>query len=302
MLFQESEGKILVDAENLIDDVLTDRIDGQDLLEALYQVAYRFQAIYEPVYCYSAKINVLIEVLNHGYLLNEEALLYYFKELVKSRKYAFEAEQLSHEAQEKLNRNKLSQYVTLLTTHYARLLFVRVDLGYLDKASCWVGIQQVQSDIAKLTKYIREKRNCFQYLHGYAWALEQGKQSGSYHCHLLLMFDGSQHQMDWYLSQQVGALWQKITLGQGKQFYANNPEYKEIYRRNGSLGLDMIHRGNEKEIENALFVASYLAKPQKHDQTLRVRTNKHMKTFATGLFNKPCRRGVERTYKKLAAR
>lgn len=47
---------------------------------------------------------------------------------------------------------------------------------------------------------------------GYAYRLEQGGKSKGYHCHLLVIYNGSERCRDAYLGQSIGELWQdKIT-------------------------------------------------------------------------------------------
>jgi hypothetical protein len=54
----------------------------------------------------------------------------------------------------------------------------------------------------------------FHGLQGYAWALEQGADKG-YHCHLLLIYDPSKRQNDWYLADQVWQMWNRLRVISG---------------------------------------------------------------------------------------
>ena len=51
----------------------------------------------------------------------------------------------------------------------------------------------------------------------------------------------------------------------------NTPEYKKKFEKNGKLGIGMIHRKNEIEVQNALITISYLASQNKFNQHLRVK-------------------------------
>lgn len=198
--------------------------------------------------------------------------------------------------QEQQNRNSLYQYLTKLITHYSELLFVRVDLGYLEEQQVYIGIQDVQQHMNLLRNRIANQDGCFMGLQGYAWALEQGEKKG-YHCHLLLIYDPSKRLSDWYLADQVGKLWQSITGNLGWHFNCNTKEHKQKFMRNDCLGVGPIRCNHPVEVSNALTAAMYLVNPEKYAQHLRAKLPR-MRSFGTGQFEVQGRRGVAQTLQR----
>ncbi|MDH1712791.1 YagK/YfjJ domain-containing protein [Acinetobacter johnsonii] len=195
--------------------------------------------------------------------------------------------------QEQQNRNSLHQYLTKLITHYSELLFVRVDLGYLKEQQVDIGIENVQQHMSILRNRIANQDGCFMGLRGYAWALEQGGDKG-YHCHLLLIYDPSKRQNDWYLADQVWQMWNSITGNIGVHFNCNTTEHKQKFMRNDRLGVGPIRCSNSVEVANALNAAMYLVNPEKYAQHLRAKLPR-MRSFGTGQFEVHWRRGVAQT-------
>jgi len=189
---------------------------------------------------------------------------------------------------EKNNRKTLTEYLQNLTGHYSRLLFVRVDLGYLKEYQEKVDIRVFRNDIKKLIGYIQDQDTCFKDVEGYAWALEQGEEKG-YHCHLLLIYNGALRQKDYHFAEQVIKRWKEITQQQGYGFNCNTSEHKEQFRRYEKLGVGMIRRDNAKEVANAINTCSYLVNPEKTNQYLRVKL-RNMRTFGTGSYKRSYRR------------
>lgn len=198
--------------------------------------------------------------------------------------------------QENQNRNQLNGYVRNLTDHYSRLLFVRVDLKYSQEDSHLVTIDMFSDHIGKLRELIGNKKTCFKHLQGYAWALEQGYENGGFHCHLLLIYDGSRREDDSALGKMVGDKWISITEELGTYFNVNSKANKKKYLKkdvlgNDLLGVGMIHRNNLFQIENAVNVALYLTKPSKEGQNLKVWLP-NMRSFGRGIYRKSKRRGL----------
>tara|TARA_R100000935_G_scaffold24731_2_gene44358 strand:- start:2766 stop:3572 length:807 start_codon:yes stop_codon:yes gene_type:complete len=192
--------------------------------------------------------------------------------------------------QEKVNTKKLDIYMRQMLNHYSRLLIVRVDLGYSKDTIHLVSIEDFHQHSKKLREFIGKKESCFKGLQGNVIALEQGHDRG-YHCHLLLMYDGSRHESDWYFAETVGEKWRSITGGLGSYYNCHNSQYKQKYKDAGTLGIGMIHRKNPIEIENSVRVALYLTRPDKEDQHLRIKLP-GMKTFTRGNYETDKRRGL----------
>lgn len=85
------------------------------------------------------------------------------------------------------NLKSYKDYVKALFNKYARLLVVRVDLGYYKMVQ--TSYQQFITDIDTFLKKI-SYHPVFQNKVGYIWKLEYGLQKG-FHVHLLVFFDGA---------------------------------------------------------------------------------------------------------------
>ena len=193
--------------------------------------------------------------------------------------------------QESQNKRQLECYVNNLTSHYSRLLFIRIDLKYAEETSHHVSIESFDQHMRKFRELISNKKTCFEHLQGNAWALEQGGIEGGLHCHLLLIFDGSERRNDWYLAKEVGEKWKMMTGGLGEYYNYHDAETKQKYEQNGKLGIGIIHRDNPREVENAITSALYLTKPSKHEQQLKL-WMPNMRTFGHGIYRTPKRRGL----------
>lgn len=198
--------------------------------------------------------------------------------------------------QESQNKRRLDGYVNNLISHYARLLFIRVDLKYAQETSHLVSIEAFYSHMDKLRDFIGKAKNCkpkscFEHLQGNAWAIEQGGVNGSLHCHLLLMYDGSKRQNDWYIAKEVGEKWKMITGGLGEYYNCHDKERKQQYKQHGKLGIGMIHQNNSQELENAVRSALYLTDPNKYEQQLKLWIF-GKRTFGHGNYRTKNRRGL----------
>ena len=166
------------------------------------------------------------------------------------------------------NRKHLKEYFNNLVQNHRKLLLVRVDLSYRFNAQ--PDIKQFKRDVNKLVRRIQDKDTIFRDQVGYAYRLEQGGKSKGYHCHLLVIYNGSLRIKDDYLAQAIGELWlEKITKEDGQFFNCNQVSHKKYYKDLDQLGIGMIERRNLKEVENAWLAISYLADPEKDNQYLR---------------------------------
>ena len=190
--------------------------------------------------------------------------------------------------QEKVNTKKLNIYMRQILCHYSKLLIVRVDLGYSKDTSHLVSIKDFHCHLKRLRNLIGNTKSCFKGLEGNVIALEQGHDRG-YHCHLLLLFNGSKHYKDTHMGQLVGQKWQSITGNLGSYYNCNNTQYKKKQEALGRLGIGMIYRRNLKEVQNAISASLYLTQHDKENQHLRVRLPK-MKTFTHGIYETDKRR------------
>jgi hypothetical protein len=166
------------------------------------------------------------------------------------------------------NQQNLEEYFTGLVERHRKLLVVRVDLHYSsDKHPC---MKQFNQDIEKLISRVQNKDTIFKDQVGYAYRLEQGGKSRGYHCHLLIIYNGSLRSRDSYLGQEIGSLWkEQITSGDGEFYNCNQSKHKHRYKQEGRLGIGMIPRDDQCKVNNAQNTISYFARPEKDDQYLR---------------------------------
>lgn len=141
-----------------------------------------------------------------------------------------------------------------------------------------VNIQTFNDDMRVLRRRLQNQDTIFKGLIEYAWALEQGEEKG-YHCHLLLVYKGSERRNAYWLANQVGKLWLRITKDQGSYFNCHGTAYLKQFSDRKRLGIGMIHRNNPDEVKNMLDTVAYLVRPEKKAQHLRVKTKKCMRTF-----------------------
>lgn len=203
--------------------------------------------------------------------------------------------------QEQRNSQSLLEYMNCFLNKYSRLLIVRVDIKIKAEFAHLVDIETFQGFMNELMETIqrdREKekkrkanknmnsdKGCFEDLRGYAWAIEQGVDNGSLHCHLLLIYNGDKRQKDWYLGDAVGKKWLEITDGLGYSTNGNTTERKQNYERQGTLGIGMIYRDNSQQVKNAIYAALYLTRPDKYEQRLKAWTPS-MRSFGRGTIPK----------------
>jgi len=304
-----NESEILIGIEQFIQRVLyTPQMSNQEFTQRLLELVPLFEMIYDSdlEYCESVETfkfiaNELRELQNgkspsffelydschiDGGSYSPEIGCY--KDYIIENQNDIEIDLKFFQRQEKRNRKSLFEYLTKLTRHYSRLLFVRVDLGIQYEHQSTVDIELFNFYLHKLLKRVHDQSTCFKDLQGYAWAIEQGEKKG-YHCHLLLIYDGHKHQNDFGLASMVGECWKEITEDQGYFFTSNTSEYKSRLEQKGVLGIGMIHRDNPQQVQNAINAAIYLVNPEKDGQHLRARLNA-MRTFGKGLFEVDWRR------------
>lgn len=287
-------------------DIFISKIPYQGILpkvfrQTLSELIKPFKFHYKPELTYSLSIQLFAHIVTltdrkleaDGDNYNSFIYLddYFIKWLIggiKAKRSALKADIESLKRQETLNRESLEQYLNHLTEHYAKLLFVRVDLYLNEVGAVDVSMVEFAQCMKILRNRISNQDGCFSGLQGYAWAVEQGEQRG-YHCHLLLIYDGHKHQNDCYLGLEVGKCWQKLLDGKGTFFTSNHSEAKARFRELNRLGVGMIHRDNPQEVTNAINTAMYLVNPEKDDQFLKVKFPK-LKTFGTGQYKVAWRR------------
>ncbi len=283
-----NHSQLISNVDRLVRDVLFGTINFQQVKSQLNEFYYSFMISLDSEFRYSKPLQAFIEstniIIGNDYPYNvfwDDEKTVQFVQLLLNYEKAIKKDYSAWRYQSNKNCRNLESNIRTLISDHSRLLFVRVDLKYIQEISNHVTIRDFNFHMKKLRDAIHNGDTCFTHLLHYALSLEHGGKNGGFHCHLLLIFDGEKHYKDKYLADQVGQKWQAITEGVGYCFILNTKEYKEGLARRGKLGIGMIHRNNLQEVENAVNAALYLTRPDKPDgsyQRLKV-SLPNMKAF-----------------------
>lgn len=289
---------VVANVHSLVTDILANTISFNETMDKLNGLYYPFmnhlntELFYtQPVLAFFSSTQAIVGDTYPENVIWDHDKTQCFINMLSCYRNDIERERITFSYQESQNQRQLDDYVHNLTNHYSRLLFIRIDLKYAKETSHHVSIENFDCHMRKFRELISNKKTCFEHLQGYAWALEQGGIEGGLHCHLLLIYDGSKRQNDWYLAKEVGDKWIEATGGLGEYYSYHDAETKQQYEQNGKLGIGMIHRHNPIEIKNSVTSALYLTKPSKHEQQLKVWLP-NMRTFGHGTFRTAKRRGL----------
>lgn len=289
---------VAANVHSLVTDILANTVCFNDILNKLNGLYYPFMNHLSNELSYSQPVLAFLSstqaIVGESYPINiiwDHDKTQCFINILSCYKNDIENERQAFIYQESQNKMQLKDYVHSLTNHYSRLLFIRIDLKYAKETSHHVSIEDFDFHMSKFRELIGNKKTCFEHLQGNAWALEQGGIEGGLHCHLLLMYDGSRQDSDWYIAREVGEKWKMITAGLGEYYSYHDKERKQQYQQYGKLGIGMIHRDNVQEVENALCSALYLTEPSKGEQQLKLWLP-NMRSFGKGIYRTPKRRGL----------
>lgn len=314
MFTSVNEPAILIRIEKLIHTLVHRGYRDETLVIDLVQIIESFRLCYREEYYYSPLIRDFIKVWTLIDVLCTEmqsSNLHYVisKNLTDIRyslvcNYHLSVQEIQdYRLQEVKNTESLREYLSDLFNHYARLLVVRVDLKYNKNVRDQISFELFSQHMEILRNRISNKDGCFKGIEGFAWALEQGADLGGYHCHLLLLYQGADHQDGFRLGKMVEAKWQEITHGEaksqentqkkiGKAFIVNDARYLQKFKANNTIGVGMVYRDKPESVHCAIATALYLTRPEKLDQYLRVKLSESQKTFGTGQYRTRYRRGL----------
>lgn len=288
---------------SLVTDILANTICFNEVLNKLNGFYYPFMTHFDselfysrPVLSFFSSTQAIVGDTYPENVIWDHDKTQRFIDMLPCYKNDIENERNAFIYQESQNKNKLGCYINNLIGHYSRLLFIRIDLKYAKETSHHVTIEDFNYHMSKFRELIGKAKNCkpkscFEHLQGNAWAIEQGGKEGGLHCHLLLMYDGSERQNDWYIAKEVGEKWKEVTAGLGEYYSYHDKERKQQYKQHDKLGIGMIHQNNPIEVENALASALYLTKPSKNEQQLKLWLP-NMRTFGHGIYRTKKRRGL----------
>ncbi|QDK97023.1 inovirus Gp2 family protein [Acinetobacter tandoii] len=302
------EAEVLAAVDHFIQEVCLGSYDlyHQNFMIDLQKLVQSFKPIYNADFSYCNTVLIFIDVVNIvDYTLSlmhqanyesikyfDEMTVWHILTYIQSLSGCVKQQLIEYQQRELKNQRSLFDYTSTLIHHYARTLVVRVDLSIKKEYQALYNIHAFNQALEVLLRRIADQDTCFSGLHGYAWALEHGVSKG-YHCHLLLMYDGNMHRGDFEMGQWVGECWEQITHECGYIFNCNHSDYKAIYEAMGTLGLGMIHRNIDSEVNNFLnYVVPYLVSAEKEQQHPRVKDPAYTRSFGRGVANSKSRRGL----------
>lgn len=266
-----TEAQTLLAIENFMKRVIKPNYYWRDFEEDFDELLHDADAIYNPRYQYASLVQAYFDLLLKRMRDREYRL---FENRQEFKDYQLRTEKLhkkfiyGFQRNNKRNHDNLEEYFLDLVERHRKLLLVRVDLHYA--TDLCPSVKQFDRDIEKLVKRIQDKDTIFKGQVGYAYRLEQGGKSRGYHCHLLVIYNGSKHCKDSHFAGEIGTLWQdRITSGDGAYYICNTAKNKREYQLAGRLGIGMIERGDASAEYNALMAIGYLASPEKDNQYLR---------------------------------
>ena len=158
------------------------------------------------------------------------------------------------------NAASLLKYIRALHDRFAKLVVVRIDLGYSTAYRAASGANGIDAGRAKaaFAAFVKRLHTAFPDLVGYAWKLEYGAIK-SYHYHVMLLFNGHAVREDVTLGHMAGAIWvDEIEEGAGT--YWNCNAKKDFYGRAGLLGIGTIRYSDTEMRANLERAALYLTK------------------------------------------
>ena len=266
-----NEPQTLLAIENLMKAVIQKTYHWINFKSDHAELMHEARAIYHSYREYIPLIQAYFDLLPEKIRLRDEEIFNnraVFQEFQSEIKEAQKKFIQSFKRNNRRNQRNLEEYFAALVERHRKLLLVRVDLHYSSEKH--PSMKQFNQNIEKLISRVQNKDTIFKDQVGYVYRLEQGGKSRGYHCHLLIIYNGSLHCNDGYLGMKIGALWQEKIASKDDEFYnCNQSKYKCGYKEKGTLGIGMIHRADQREVENAHAVISYLARPEKDDQYLR---------------------------------
>jgi Inovirus Gp2 len=303
-----NEASILISIEDFLISICHEQFidDHDEFKRELLEAVVLFRQIYRFDLSYSKIIQVFKRVINLVDYIMEKLDFHIYEDILRFElNHIFYIQgMIQHEMknavqdihkfkyQERKNQIELEGYLNKILNHYARLLFVRVDVGIIKEHQENWGVEDFHKALEILRNRMSNKDAHFRGLQGCVWAFEQGAKKG-YHCHLLLIYDGNMRDGDEWLGEEVGKYWQEyITNNQGCYFNCNRKENKEKFEVNDLLGIGMIHRNQPKQVENAIRAGLYLVNPNKVDQRLRAKTSPNMRTFGISQYDVDRRRNI----------
>ncbi|AVH14901.1 YagK/YfjJ domain-containing protein [Acinetobacter indicus] len=266
-----NEAQTLLAIENLMKKVMRKTYHWQDLDSEMDHYAQPTESFFRSNREYSPLIQAYFDLQSKrkdmigDEMFYRRAVFQKFQSDLRTRHEQFVDEFCANNQR---NRKSVFKYFDGLIERHCKLLLVRVDLSY--RTGHDPSIERFTQDIKRLIKRVQDKDTIFKDQVGYAYRLEQGGESSGYHCHLLVIYNGSVRWNDSYLGMRIGELWKKkITCSDGKFFNCNQSDYRQYHQQKDQWGLGLLERSDLDKRRKAQKMLAYLADPEKDDQYIR---------------------------------
>ena len=266
-----NEAQTLLAIENLLKKVMKKTYHWQDLESELDGLSKDVELISDSNRMYRRLIQAYFDLLPKRIKRSDEEIFYR-----RAAFQRFQSELREHHEEfinefcenNKENKKSLFKYFDGLVDDHCKLLLVRVDLFY--RTGRDPSIERFAQDIKRMIKRVQDKDTIFKDQVGYAYRLEQGGKSKGYHCHLLVIYNGSLRYGDSYLGMRIGEIWkEKITGDDGLFFNCNQSDYRQYHQQKDQWGLGLLERSDLAKRSKAQKMLAYLADPEKDDQYIR---------------------------------
>jgi hypothetical protein len=135
-----------------------------------------------------------------------------------------------HLKQVRDNTRSALELIDALCAAHSQLVVVRIDLSYRrHPLKGWLALPVMDGnafgDRARLIRYLMRKCPCRPV--AYVWKTEWAEHTG-WHTHMLLFFDGNQHQHDITIARMIGKYWDEdITRGNGRHHISNLDQHQQ---------------------------------------------------------------------------
>lgn len=148
-------------------------------------------------------------------------------------------------------KTRLFTHLDTLFDNYAKILMLRVDLGYLQYSEAFS--LQDEKEMAWQMTLLTEQLTIHTDVIGFAWVMENSEKHGI-HIHATFYLDGQRHRKIWNTWQMINSLWIDITEREG---YTHRCTPQSHYRVRG----EWVIRHDDRRGRNGMnYILSYLSK------------------------------------------
>ena len=278
-----NQEKLTLEIEKFLKRLKRERTKWDGFYSQLIDLLFDFNDIYDPDDEYTGYLKFFVilrydlQRIDSGYLeLMDELKIIGYREIRKWFLDLFELFKKDYETIEKQkdeNKIEVQEYCRSILNKCSRILVSRVDLGYLQKYSSRIRVEDIYKDLDILLNRIQNKDGIFKHVIGYIWGVEQGGKSKGFHCHLAIIYDNAYRAGSAeYWGNEIIELWKDITRGYGQGYNCWNRERVKELRGRDELGIGLIYRRDSPQVANFIRAMEYIADHHKRTpQYLRVK-------------------------------